>query len=243
MSNVNSKATSILNGDFGPAVQALTLSSVNWHLSGLLTKHPQLKAPINRGFIEDSRDLVKLPEMENIPVGHTLDELANWLTASYILTEGVRRTTDVNERGQSTTPYAYLKPVTPAMAINASFQWRAKMQGQDLANKAIMMGLKNAAEIAAKAAKVAEERNNEARSYALSEAESATNTNLLNWSNEELVDLLTNCPLDIEQIANDAATNAVDRAKARLEAGLWASVDEEVILFVKNNKQNLKAVA
>ena len=239
-----SNATNIISGNFGPAIQALTLSSINWHLSGMLTKHPQLKQLATRGFVEDSRDLVKLPEFEDVAVGHTLDQLCDWLVASYLLTENLRRHKDTNERGQTTTPYAYLKPVTPSMAINANFQWRAKMSGQELANKAMLMGLKNAAEISAKAAKIAAERNNEQRAYAVAEAESSTNTNLLNWATEDLVDLLTSCPLDIEQIAKDAANNAVDRARARIESGLWASVDEEVILFAKSNgEKQLRAVA
>jgi len=110
------------------------------------------------------------------------------------------------------------------------------MQGQELAAKAALIGLKNYAEIAAKAAKVADDRNAEAREYAIAEAASATNSNLTQWSNEDLIDLLTDCPIDIEQTAMDAAENAVARAKARLEAGLWASIDEEVILFTKRKQ-------
>jgi hypothetical protein len=127
------------------------------------------------------------------------------------------------------------------MAIKAIYQWRSKMAGQELANKAMLMGIKNAAEIAQKAEKAADARNAEQMQYAITEANSATNANLLNWNNEDLVNLLLECPLDIEKIAHDAAANAVSRATKRIEAGLWASIDEEIILFAKSGK--LRAVA
>ncbi len=243
MQNLNNNARNILSGEKGVAIQAITLSSLNFQLSGMLVRHPSIKAPSNRGTVEDHRDLVKLPEMEGIEVGHTLDQVCDWLVASYLLTEQVRRTTDFDTSGRESYPFAYLKPVTPNMAIAQSFAWRAKMQGQELANKAILMGLKNAAEIAEKASKVADERNTEAKAYALAETDSATNQNMVSWSNEDLLDLLTSCPIDIEETAIAAAENSISRAKARLEQGLWASIDEEVILFAKNANPKPKTVA
>jgi len=229
--NQNATAMQLLQGDKGLALQALCLSSINWQLAGMLTRHPGTKAPTTRGSVEDTRDEVRLPEMESQPDSLKLDQVTSWLIASYLLTEEVRRTTDVDMMGRSFRPFEYLKPKTPAMAIREHFTWRAKQAGNELAAKAALLKMGNAGQIAERAAKVAEGQQAEKLAYALEEVAGVTNANLRDWTKEELVDLLLDCPLDIIEITKTAAENAVNRAKARIEQGLWASVDEEVILF------------
>jgi hypothetical protein len=227
------KAEQILSGECGLAVKGLALSALNWQLAGMLTRHPSIKAPTNRGGIEDTRDEVKLPELEHQSDGIKLDQLTSWLVASYLLTEEVRRTTDVDMMGRSFRPFEYLKPKTPSMAIREHFAWRAKQQGQELAAKATLLKMGNAGQIAERAAKVAEGQQAEKLAYALEEVASVTNANLRDWPSEELIGLLLDCPLDIVEITKTAAENAVNRAKARIEQGLWSSLDEEVILFTQ----------
>lgn len=231
--NRNAAAQQILSGDKGLAIKALCLSSLNWQLAGMLVRHPSIKAPTTRGGIEDTRDEVKLPEMEQQEDGIKLDQLTSWLVASYILTEEVRRTTDVDMMGRSFRPYEYLKPKTPAMAIREHFQWRAKQAGNDLAVKAGLLKMENAAQIAERAAKVAEGQQAEKLAYALAEVGSVTNANLRDWPTDELIEMLLDCPINIIEVTKTAAENTVSRAKARIEQGIWASIDEEVILFAQ----------
>ena len=233
MTTQNAAAQQILSGDKGLAIKALCLSSLNWQLAGMLVRHPSIKAPTTRGGIEDTRDEVKLPEMEQQEDGIKLDQLTSWLVASYILTEEVRRTTDVDMVGRSIRPFEYLKPKTPAMAIREHFQWRAKQAGNDLAVKAGLLKMENAAQIAERAAKVAESQQAEKLAYALAEVGSVTNANLRDWPTDELIEMLLDCPINIIEVTKTAAENTVSRAKARIEQGLWTSIDEEVILFAQ----------
>jgi hypothetical protein len=224
------KAEKILSGAYGNAVKALTLSALNWTACAALTRHPDLKQPANRGFVEDARDEVKLPELESAITPDTLDTLTARVVASYLLCEQMRRITETNERGQIVRPFEYLKPRTPSDAIRSTFAWRADMQAKELATKAEMMGLDPKA-VAEKARNQAAGQNAERMAYALAEANSSTNKGMMNWDDSELVEILLD--MEVIQTATNAAENAISRAKARIESGLWADVDAELLLFMK----------
>jgi hypothetical protein len=224
-------AEKILAGNFGNTVKALTLSSLNWSACAALTKHPQLKAPVTRGFIEDTRDDVKLPEMEHIEQTQPLDVVVGQVVATYLLTEQMRRIEDTNERGQTIRPFAYLKPQTPSEAIRASFNWRADMAAKEIGAKARMLGLDaKAAETNARAQ--ANGQNAEKLAYAMAEAASVTDKGMMTWDDDALFDLVLD--MDVVGMALNASENARDRARARIQAGLWASIDAELLLFLEN---------
>jgi len=230
----------LINGRHGNALKALALTTVNFELSRQIAQHPQLKMPVSRpSSPDDLRDAMTLPEFEGRSSIQKLDVLLDGLVATCALIKDVASTTDYDAAGRLTRPFAWIidRCRTPISAVTAAFEWRADMAAKVAGEQAQMLGVKDAKDIEAKARERAMAQNEERMNYALAEVNSNTTMQLMTEDEVNLIDLL----LDLNQktydglrLVHQAAQNEMTRARKRLEAGLYTTVDPEVILFAKS---------
>ena len=233
-------AYSILTGKHGDAVKALALSAINFELGRQLVSHPSLKMPeIKPDRSPDQfRDLIRLPEAEaNQPEPPDLALLADGIVGTCALAFDLARKSDFNERGAIIRPHAWLvdRVKTPLETVSRSFDWRSEQEGKTAAEQAIMLGLKEKAETIAQAAAARANHDQASRKeYALAEVETAMNAQIMQWEETSIIELLESIPtLDILRLTRAACESSVDRTKARLMAGQFARIDEEIILFAQ----------
>lgn len=229
----------VLNGKHGNGLKALALSAVNFELSRQIANHPLLKMPTEKVESPDElRAMITLPELEGREFGQKLDALIDGLVATCALIKDLAQTSDYDTAGRITHPYAYMvdRAITPVAAVERNFAWRADMSAKVATEQAALLGVKDAETIGDKARQRSMEQNKERMNYALAEVNSNTNINVMKEDEVNLIDLL----MDLNQTTFDglkllqaAAGNEMERAKRRIEQGLYTRVDEEVILFAK----------
>lgn len=229
----------IINGKHGNGLKAVALSAINFELARQIANHPQVKMPTEKVDSPDAlRDMITLPELEGREFGQKLDVLIDGLVATCALIKDLAGSADYDSAGRITRPYAYLidRAITPQSAIERNFAWRADMSAKVATEQAQLLGVKDAETIGDKARQRSMEQNAERIAYALSEVNSNTNLNLMQEDEVNLLDLLN----DLNQqtfnglaLIQASAQSELQRAKRRIEQGLYTKVDEEVILFAK----------
>ena len=229
----------IINGKHGNGLKAVALSAINFELARQIANHPQVKMPTEKVDSPDAlRDMITLPELEGREFGQKLDVLIDGLVATCALIKDLAGSADYDSAGRITRPYAYLidRAITPQSAIERNFSWRADMSAKVATEQASLLGIKDSETIGDKARQRSMEQNAERIAYALSEVNSNTNLNLMQEDEVNLLDLLN----DLNQqtfnglaLIQASAQSELQRAKRRIEQGLYTKVDEEVILFAK----------
>lgn len=230
----------ILFGKFGYGLKAVALSAVNFELSRQIANHPQVKMPVEKvDSPDDLRARLTLPELEGRDVGpQKLDVLLDGLVATCALVKDLAAHSDYDVAGRITYPFKYLldRVRTPVSCVESNFAWRADMAAKVAAEQAALLGVTDPAKIEENARKRSMEQNKERMNYAMSEVSSNTNMAVMDEDEVNLVDLL----VDLNQntfngmkLIQAAAQAELQRARRRLEQGLYTVVDEEVILFAK----------
>lgn len=231
----------LVSGQHGKALQAMTLTAVNFELSRQVGNHPSLKMPTQRpDSPDDMRDLLVLPELEGRDdIGpKKLDALLDGLVATCALIKDVASAVDYDNAGRLIRPFAWIidRCRTPASTIEQNFAWRADMAAKVAGEQARMLGMKDTSDIETRANERAKLENAERMKYALAEVNSNTNLAIMQEDEVNLIDYL----LDLNQttfnglkLAHAAAQNEMTRARKRLESGLYATVDSEVVMFAK----------
>lgn len=229
----------IISGKHGNGLKAVALSAINFELARQIANHPQVKLPTEVPESPDAlRDLITLPELEGRDFGQKLDVLIDGLVASCALIKDLASSSDYDSAGRITRPYAYLidRAITPQGSIERNFAWRADMSAKVATEQAHLLGIKDSETVGEKARQRSMEQNQERINYALSEVNSNTNLNLMQEDEVNLIDLLN----DLNQqtfnglaLIQASAQSELQRAKRRIEQGLYTKVDEEVILFAK----------
>ena len=231
----------LLSGEHGNALQSLTLSALNWEIGRQLAAHPSLKMPTVRPTTPDEfRDeIVNLDTETNDTRGNarklTLDELSKGLVATLGLIKDLGEVSDFNNNGQIVKPYAWLadRAVTPVSAILGNYSWRSDQAAKVASEQAKLLGL-DADDIASKAKAKADALNAEKIAYAVAEVNSVTSPALMKEESSKLVEILVDLDgvdFNIFKLAKASAQNSLERTKQRVQAGLYATIDEEVILF------------
>lgn len=229
----------IISGKHGNGLKAVALSAINFELSRQIANHKQVKMPVEKVESPDElREMITLPELEGREFGQKLDALIDGLVATCALIKDLASTSDYDSAGRITHPYSYLieRAITPQSAIERNFAWRADMAAKVATEQAHLLGITDAEKIGDKAREKAMLQNQERINYALSEVNSNTNLNLMQEDEVNLLDLL----VDLNQntfngmkLIQASAQAELQRAKRRIEQGLYTRVDEEVILFAK----------
>lgn len=228
----------LLNGSAGNALKAVALGAVNFELARLVANHSQLKMPTEKHESPDAlRDLVQMPELERSKdYSVNLDTLVNALIASCALIRDLAQTQDFDDNGRISRPFAWMlnSTRTPVSAVESNFSWRSDMSAKVAGEKAHLLGLKDAKAIEEKAKARTDAENAERKAYALAEVNSVTHLSIMEDEEVHLIELLLdlNC-IDILKLAKSSAEASVKRAKARLMAGQYVTIDEEVLLFAK----------
>lgn len=229
----------IINGKHGNGLKAVALSAVNFELARQIANHPQVKMPTEKLDSPDAlRDMLTLPELEGREFGQKLDVLIDGLVATCAMIKDLASSSDYDSAGRITRPFAYLidRAITPQSAIERNFAWRADMSAKVASEQASLLGIKDAETIGDKARQRSMEQNAERIAYALSEVNSNTNMKLLQEDEVNLIDLLNDLnqqTFNGLQLIQASAQSELQRAKRRIEQGLYTKVDEEVILFAK----------
>ena len=231
----------LLNGRHGPALQALTLSALNFELSRQVANHSSLKMPTEKvSTPDDLRDLMVMPELEGRtkdPV--TLDLLLDGLVATCALIKDVASTVDYDTSGRQVRPFEYIlaRTRTPISAIESTYDWRADMAAKVASEQAALLGITDTAGIEAKAKARALGDTKERKAYALAEVNSLVRPSLMQEESAKLIEMLVD--LDSKAfngllLAHNSANANLAGAKRRLEAGQYTTVDSEVVLFAKS---------
>ena len=230
-----------LTGTHGNAIQALTLSAINFELSRQVANHPSLKQPTETITTpDDLRDLMVIPELEGRtkdPV--TLDLLVDGLIATCALIKDVASIVDYDTQGRQIRPFEYIlaRTRTPISAIESTYDWRADMAAKVAGEQAALLGITDTGSIEAKAKARALGDTKERKAYALAEISSIVRPSLMQEESSKLIEILVD--LDGKAfngllLAHNAAVANVAGAKRRLEAGQYTTVDSEVVLFAKS---------
>lgn len=230
----------IISGKFGYGLKATALSALNFELSRQVANHPTLKMPTEKvASPDDLRAKLTLPELEGRDVGpQKLDVLLDGLVATCALVKDLASHSDYDSAGRITHPYRYLidRVRTPIGCIESNFAWRADMAAKVAGEQAALLGV-DAKKVEENARKRSMEQNQERMNYALAEVNSNTNLKVMDQEEsfllETLIDLNQNT-FDGMKLIQSAAQAELQRAKRRLEQGLYTVVDEEVILFAKS---------
>jgi hypothetical protein len=231
--------TDMLMGKNGNALKALVLSSINFELSRQIANHPSVKMPISRpDSPDDMRALLTLPELEGREFTQKLDALVDGLVATCAMIKDLAQSSDYDVAGRITYPFRYLldRVRTPQSSITANYEWRADMAAKVAEEQASMLGVKDSKAIGDKARERNRAENQERIDYALAEVNSQTNMNLMQEDESLLIELLVDLnqtTFDAIKLAHNSAQAEVQRAKKRLESGLYTTVDSEVVIFSK----------
>lgn len=231
----------LVNGRHGPAIQALTLSAINFELSRQVANHEKLKMPVETVDTPDSlRDMMVMPELEGRtkdPV--TLDLLVDGLIATCALIKDVASTIDYDTAGRQIRPFEYImnRCRTPISAIESTYDWRADMTAKVAGEQAVLLGITDTTAIEAKAKARALAQSNERKAYAMQEVQSVMRTSLMAEESSKLIEMLVDLDgkcFDGFRLAHNSATAQCVGAKRRLEAGQYTVVDPEVVLFANS---------
>lgn len=231
--------TDMLLGKNGNAIKGLVLTSINFELSRQIANHPSVKMPVSRpDSPDDMRALLTLPELEGREFGQKLDALCDGLIATCALIKDLAQTSDYDSAGRITHPFRYLidRVRTPASSIISNFEWRADMSAKVAEEQAQMLGVADPKAVGDKARERNKGENQERINYAIAEVNSQTNINLMKEDESLLIELLIDLnqkTFDAVRLAHNSAQAELTRAKKRLEAGLYTTIDPEIIIFAK----------
>jgi hypothetical protein len=231
--------STLLAGTNGNTLKGILLSALNFELSRQIANHPQLKMPVEKvDSPDDLRAEMVLPELEGREFTQKLDVLIDGLVASCALIKDLAQVADYDKQGRIVYPFRYLaeRARTPISSVESNFAWRDDMSAKMAGEQAKLLGIKDTEKVEENARKRSQLQNQELINYALAEVNSNTNLNLMKEDSAHLEELLTDLnqtTFDGLKLAHTSAQNAVQRAKARLEAGLYTTIDEEVVLFAK----------
>lgn len=240
-------SNSLLSGENGYHLKALALSSLNFYVGSQLANHEDTKESIvqhneiGEGIEDDLSSTFQSSEVERIKI--PLDALASVCIATYALLQDLGDLPLEGDNGTISTPFAWLKDraMTPTKAVLAAYQWRSDTAAKAAAEKAALLGMENASEVASKTLERSKAALKERMMYALAEVKSVSDNSIATLDNDQLVNLIEDnldlIKVNLVKMTKAAADRDIQRAKARLSDGLFASFDIEVLLFSKSKDQ------